>query len=76
MAPPLQLPPSIFVNQGDEADRSQVIRLGALLRAPDAAEALLAVIAAGADVLVAGSATFKDGPARYAENIRLLRGQG
>ncbi|HJM49636.1 MAG TPA: ribulose-phosphate 3-epimerase [Alphaproteobacteria bacterium] len=33
-------------------------------------------IAAGADVLVAGSATFKDGPAGYAENIRLLRGQG
>ncbi len=32
-------------------------------------------IAAGADVLVAGSATFKDGPERYAENIHLLRGQ-
>ncbi len=31
------------------------------------------VIAAGADVLVAGSATFRDGPAAYAENIRRLR---
>ncbi len=31
------------------------------------------VIAAGADVLVAGSATFRGGPAAYAENIRRLR---
>jgi ribulose-phosphate 3-epimerase len=33
-----------------------------------------AAIAAGADVLVAGTATFKGGPAAYAENIRALRG--
>tara|TARA_R110000868_G_scaffold7354_6_gene40025 strand:- start:843 stop:1526 length:684 start_codon:yes stop_codon:yes gene_type:complete len=33
-----------------------------------------AAIAAGADVLVAGSATFKGGPRRYAANIRRLRG--
>lgn len=32
-------------------------------------------IAAGADVLVAGTATFRGGPAAYAENIRTLRGQ-
>jgi len=32
------------------------------------------VIAAGANVLVAGSATFKGGPAKYADNIRALRG--
>jgi ribulose-phosphate 3-epimerase len=32
------------------------------------------VIAAGADVLVAGTATFKGGPAAYAGNIRALRG--
>ncbi len=32
------------------------------------------VIAAGADVLVAGSATFKGGKRRYAANIRGLRG--
>jgi ribulose-phosphate 3-epimerase len=32
------------------------------------------VIAAGADVLVAGTATFKGGPAAYADNIRALRG--
>jgi ribulose-phosphate 3-epimerase len=32
------------------------------------------VIAAGADVLVAGTAVFKDGPAKYAENIKALRG--
>ena len=33
-------------------------------------------IAAGADVLVAGSATFKGGPQAYAGNIRQLRGEG
>jgi len=33
-----------------------------------------AAIAAGADVLVAGSATFKGGPRRYAANILRLRG--
>jgi ribulose-phosphate 3-epimerase len=32
-------------------------------------------IAAGADALVAGTATFTGGPSRYAENIRALRGQ-
>jgi ribulose-phosphate 3-epimerase len=31
-------------------------------------------VAAGADVLVAGSAVFKDGPAMYARNIAALRG--
>ncbi|PCI64339.1 MAG: ribulose-phosphate 3-epimerase [Kordiimonadales bacterium] len=31
-------------------------------------------IAAGADLLVAGSATFKGGPSAYAENIKALRG--
>ncbi|MGV2494742.1 ribulose-phosphate 3-epimerase [Pelagerythrobacter aerophilus] len=33
-------------------------------------------VAAGADVLVAGSATFKGGPGRYAANIAALRGEG
>jgi len=32
------------------------------------------VIQAGADVLVAGTAVFKDGPEKYAENIAALRG--
>ncbi len=32
------------------------------------------VIDAGANVLVAGTATFKGGPEKYAENISLLRG--
>lgn len=32
------------------------------------------VIAAGADVLVAGTAVFKDGPAHYAQHIAALRG--
>ena len=32
------------------------------------------VIAAGADVLVAGTATFTGGPAAYADNIRAVRG--
>ena len=33
-------------------------------------------VEAGADVLVAGSATFKGGPERYADNIAALRGEG
>lgn len=33
-------------------------------------------VAAGADVLVAGSATFKGGPDRYAANIAALKGLG
>ncbi len=33
------------------------------------------VIAAGANVLVAGTATFKGGPAEYGANIKRLRGQ-
>ena len=41
----------------------------------DAETAPLAV-SAGANVLVAGSATFKGGPDRYAANIRALRGEG
>jgi ribulose-phosphate 3-epimerase len=41
----------------------------------DGATAPLA-IQAGATVLVAGSATFKGGPSRYAANIRALRGDG
>ena len=35
-----------------------------------------AAIAAGADLLVAGTAVFSGGPDRYAENIRRLRGTG
>ena len=33
-------------------------------------------VEAGADVLVAGSATFKGGPDRYASNIAALKGEG
>ena len=32
------------------------------------------VVAAGADVLVAGTAVFKDGPEKYADHIQALRG--
>jgi ribulose-phosphate 3-epimerase len=39
------------------------------------AETAKLCIEAGADALVAGSATFKGGPERYAANIRALRGQ-
>lgn len=38
------------------------------------AETAREAIAAGADALVAGTATFKGGPERYAANIRALRG--
>ena len=41
----------------------------------DAQTAPLAV-SAGANVLVAGSATFRGGPDKYAANIRALRGEG
>ena len=34
------------------------------------------VVAAGADALVAGTATFRGGPECYAENIRAMRGLG
>jgi ribulose-phosphate 3-epimerase len=37
------------------------------------AETALAAIKAGADVLVAGTASFQGGPARYAQNIAQLR---
>jgi ribulose-phosphate 3-epimerase len=37
-------------------------------------ETAAAAVAAGADVLVAGTASFAGGPARYAENLRQLRG--
>ncbi|MDP9126693.1 MAG: ribulose-phosphate 3-epimerase [Pseudomonadota bacterium] len=33
------------------------------------------VVAAGADVLVAGTASFKGGPSNYAANLKALRGQ-
>jgi ribulose-phosphate 3-epimerase len=39
--------------------------------APDTARD---VIKAGADVLVAGTASFKGGPTQYAANIKALRG--
>jgi ribulose-phosphate 3-epimerase len=38
------------------------------------AETAAEVIKAGADVLVAGTATFQGGPAAYADNIRRIRG--
>lgn len=40
------------------------------------AETAPAAIAAGADLLVAGTATFAGGAAAYTENIRRLRGEG
>ncbi len=38
------------------------------------ADTARAAIAAGADVLVAGTATFTGGPAKYAQNIQRIRG--
>ena len=32
------------------------------------------IYTSGADVLVAGTAVFKDGPSQYASNIKALRG--
>ncbi len=39
------------------------------------AETARLCVDAGADVLVAGSATFKGGPSQYAANIAALKGQ-
>ena len=66
---------------------SQLARIAALRKAIDArgravdlevdggvnAETAKRCIAAGADALVAGTAVFSGGPARYADNIRALR---
>jgi len=61
-----------------EAIRKQIDKLGKPIDLEvdggiDAATAPRA-IAAGADVLVAGTATFRGGPDHYAENIKRLRG--
>ena len=40
------------------------------------AETALKAIAAGANVLVAGTAAFRGGPSAYADNIKALRGKG
>jgi ribulose-phosphate 3-epimerase len=62
-----------------EAIRKQIDKLGKPidLQVDGGIDAQTAkrAIAAGADVLVAGTATFRGGPERYAENIRGLRGQ-
>ena len=61
-----------------EAIRKQIDKLGKAIDLPvdggvDQSNAAR-VIAAGADALVAGTATFKGGPDAYAANIRALRG--
>jgi ribulose-phosphate 3-epimerase len=61
-----------------EAIRKQIDKLGkAIDLEVDGgidAESCRSAIDAGADVLVAGTATFRGGPSAYAENIRRLRG--
>lgn len=61
-----------------EAIRTKIERLGKAihLEVDGGVDASTAprVIAAGADVLVAGTATFRGGPSAYADNIRALRG--
>jgi ribulose-phosphate 3-epimerase len=61
-----------------EAIRKQIDKLGKPIDLEvdggiDSATAPRA-IAAGANVLVAGTATFRGGPGKYADNIRGLRG--
>lgn len=61
-----------------EALRNKIDKLGKPihLQVDGGVDAVTAprVIAAGADVLVAGTATFRGGPGAYADNIRGLRG--
>lgn len=73
---------------GQKFIASQLDKIGTLRRMIDASgrdidlqvdggmnfDTALQAIAAGADVLVAGTATFKGGRSAYAENIRRLRG--
>src|SRR3546814_7350878 len=54
----------------DDSGRSIDLEVDGGINAETAPKA----IAAGADVLVAGSATFKGGPQAYAGNIRKMRG--
>jgi ribulose-phosphate 3-epimerase len=54
----------------DESDRTIDLEVDGGVNEGTAARC----IAAGADVLVAGSATFKGGPSAYADNIARLRG--
>ena len=56
----------------DGADRTIDLEVDGGINAETAA----AAVEAGADVLVAGTATFDGGPAAYADNIRRLRGGG
>ncbi len=56
----------------DDSGRAIDLEVDGGINARTAPEA----IRAGADVLVAGSATFKGGPEAYADNIAKLRGQG
>jgi ribulose-phosphate 3-epimerase len=62
-----------------EAIRKQIDRLGKAidLEVDGGVDAVTCrrAIEAGADVLVAGTATFRGGPDHYSENIRTLRGQ-
>ena len=63
-----------------EAIRKQIDKLGKAidLEVDGGVDAVTArqCVDAGADVLVAGSATFKGGPDRYAANIAALKGRG
>lgn len=63
-----------------EAIRSQIDKRGLdiHLEVDGGVDAVIArqCVDAGADVLVAGSATFKGGPGKYAANIAALRGGG
>ncbi len=56
----------------DASGRSIDLEVDGGVTAANAAD----IVAAGADVLVAGSATFKGGPEAYADNIAGLRGKG
>lgn len=74
---------------GQSFIESQLDKIGRLRRMIDASgrdidlevdgginpETAARVVAAGADLLVAGTATFVGGPDRYQENIRALRGR-
>jgi ribulose-phosphate 3-epimerase len=75
---------------GQSFIESQLAKIAALRRMIDAtgrvidlevdggvnAETARKAVAAGADMLVAGTAVFSGGPERYAANIRALRGDG
>ena len=65
---------TIFFHERDALARLHHAHIARLLDGGVTPETAKQAIAAGADVLVAGTSVFKGGPSAYAANIQALRG--